>query len=430
MDPNEDTLSFVRSLTPKSAHSDAKPASQTPAPPADPKPAEPKAPEPKPEDNKPASQTPAPEPKPEDNKPPENKDTPEESEFELSPFAKSLLGDDDSQQAVEKKDDLPEEKDDLDKLDLPENASVAAKDAFKKVNQHRAQLKKELKALQEEKKALEAKTAVIPEDVTSKITALEEEKRTLMEEREAAEKKIALLDIKATSHWKKLITEPLTKVNEVATTLAEKYKIDGLELKKAMEDPNTDVLAELLSESKVNPMDSSKFSDVYTEFHKIKGLRESLTAESKQAREMAEAAEKQRQEAEVAAIQQEYEGTRNQTAAFIKTNFAPLLKEIPGETDWNNTVKGAIELMESVNPKDLSPTEMARLLPMASMAPVLAGVVERLRTELGALRTKYQKVAKLNPSPSPAGPSQSKQTNTDDEDTLSFVRTQKAKKGY
>ena len=62
-------------------------------------------------------------------------------------------------------------------------------------------------------------------------------------------------------------------------------------------------------------------------------------------------------------------------------------------------------MMDTIEPSQLSPADMANALSMAAIAPVLAGVVERLHKDVAAISTKYRKLAKLNPSPTPAGSS-------------------------
>lgn len=364
----------------------------TPAPEPTPAPAPAPSPEPKP--------APAPEPKPEPAPAPATV----EDDLELSPFSKDLFDEPESAPAPEpKKDDKTEEADELDNLELPKNASESAKDAFKKVNGQRAQLKKELKAIREEKAALEKKLAETnPEESTQKLTAMEEEVKTLRQAKEDYERKIALLDVRETEAWKKMIEEPSQQIKEKADKLAEKYGFNPVALRRSLASADTDALAELMSEHNVNAFDQTELAKIRDKYLDIKSRRENLEAEAKSAKDIHDKATQQQLSAEQEQIRKLYTDTRTQTAGFLKQTFGTFLKEIPGEEEWNTTVKAAVQMMDSVEPSQLSPADMANALSMAAIAPVLAGVVERQRKDFATLVAKYKRLAKIDPTPSSA----------------------------
>lgn len=317
---------------------------------------------------------------------------------DLSPFAKALLGDADKQE--ENKQDV--EPDDLDKLALPEKASVEAKDAFAKVNANRAELRKELKALKAERDELAKKAnSVNLAEFENQKKELESQIEKYKSDYEQAEKKLYALDIKQTKQWKEMITEPVTLIKAQTDKIADAYNIDGKELRNALLIEDTRKLTEILTEAGVNKFDIDELSKIRVEAKRIASMEKALKEDAKEAYRMLTEQQEKEALAATEARRAEFSSAKEGMAGHVKKSYPFLFTEIPADTEWNKSVGIANGFIQNADPTQLTAQAMGEVMAMAAVAPVALQALDKVKAELASLTAKYKRVAKINPTSTP-----------------------------
>lgn len=357
-----------------------------------------------------------------------------DDDLKLSKFSKSLLKEDEAktddtkteQNTEVKKEEATEEGED--DIKLPETASVAAKDAFKKVNSERSKLKKELATLKEEKAQLEEKVnSVNNEETAKRIAELETQLEAYKKFNEEAETKLYALDVQQSQRYKETISEPLQSIASEVETIADKYKLDAVTLRKAMASEDTNGLADLLSEADVNDFDKVQLAKLRTDVKGILKIREALEKDSKRAAEVLRKTEEEQNRQFVQGKKQEYAKSLTTHKERI-TGFIPeIFKKTEDDQELNTLVDEYDKFLQVSDPTSFTAEQTAQAMAMAGATPILFATIERLMADNKVLIEKYKKLTKSNPS---AGPNvaitpTSKPVST--EGTISdFVRDQLA----
>jgi hypothetical protein len=360
-----------------------------------------------------------------------------EEELKLSKFSQSLLNEevkDGEEKKTEdtkvegNKEESTEEGDD--DIKLPETASVAAKDAFKRVNSERSKLKKELASLKEEKTQLEEKLKTAnTEESSTRIAELEVELESLKKYNEEAETKLYALDVQQSARYRETISEPLQSIANEVESIATKYTIDAAKLRRAMASDDTNRLSELLSEAEVNDFDKVQLAKLRTDVKGVLKTREILERDSKKAAEVLRKAEEEEQRKFVTAKKTEYSKSLNQHKESITGIMPFLFNKSEDDTEWNGLVDEYDKFLKTADPTQFTAEKTAQAMAMAGATPILFAAIERLMADNKVLVDKYKKLTKSNPA---AGPSTATTTNVTprtDGSISDFVRDQMSKRG-
>jgi hypothetical protein len=359
-----------------------------------------------------------------------------DDDLKLSKFSQSLLNEEEKKaddkktegKTEEKKEESNEEGDD--DIKLPETASVAAKDAFKKVNSERSKLKKELATLKEEKTKLEEQVKTVNTEESSKrIAELETQLETLKQYNDEAETKLYALDVQQSARYKETISEPLQSIATEVETLATKYSLDAVKLRKAMAADDTNGLSELLGEAEVNDFDKVQLAKLRTDVKGILKTRELLEKDSKRASEILRKAEEEQSKQYIQAKKQEYTKSLSSHKERI-TGFIPeIFQKSEDDQEWNGLVEEYDKFLQSSDPTAFTAEQTAQAMAMAGATPILFATIDRLMADNKTLIEKYKKLTKSNPSAGPSTATTSNVAPKTDGSLGEFVRDQLAKRG-
>jgi hypothetical protein len=360
-----------------------------------------------------------------------------DEELKLSKFSQSLLNEETKDGEEKKTEDTKVEanketsdEEGDDDIKLPETASVAAKDAFKRVNSERSKLKKELATLKEEKSQLEEKLKTAnTEETSTRIAELEVELERVKKFNEEAETKLYALDVQQSARYKETISEPLQAIAGEVEVLAKKYQIDAVKLRKAMAAEDTNGLSELLSEGDVNEFDKVQLAKLRTDVKGILKTREALEKDSKRAAEVLRRAEEEQTKQYIQVKKQEYTKSLVDHKDKI-TGFIPqLFQKTEDDQELNTLVDNYDKFLKTADPTAFTAEQTAQAMAMAGATPILFATIERLMADNKVLIEKYKKLTKSNPA---AGPSTATTVNTPpktDGSISDFVRDQMSKRG-
>lgn len=337
--------------------------------------------------------------------------TTEEADVEISALSKSLLGDNEEvkeeTKAEAKTEEVKEEEADV---KLPETASIAAKDAFKKVNAERSKLKKELAELKTQKEELEKKIADSINDTSSKkIAELEIQLEKYKKDNEAAETKLFALDVQQTKRYQELITTPLQEIANDVEEIARKASIDPVSLRKAMVSNDTKVLSDLIAESDINDFDKVELAKLRSEVKDVLKTREILEADSKTAAETFRRAEEEQFKQIDAHNRSEYSKSLEEHKSRITNVMPALFKHIEGDENWNTLLDQYNQFLQIADPTKFTAEKTAQTITMAGATPILFAALDRVISDNKALSDRIKKLTKANPS---AGPSATTATVT------------------
>lgn len=353
---------------------------------------------------------------------PEKKEvTPEEDDSGLSDFAKSILGE-------KPKEKAPVVEDEIDKLNIPETSSVAAKDAFKKVNGDRARLKKELDTLKAEKEELSKKiSAAADSENAKKVTTLEKELTDLRTKGEEAERRLYALDVKQTQKWNQLITEPLNTLGKAVEDIATKYDLDPKTLRQALAGTDTKVISELIGD--LNEFDKVELAKLRTEVHSVLKIRTHLESDAKEAHRILQEATEKEQEQVTTQRRSRFTAGRDKASQHLAEVLPFAFKEIEGDAEWNKLVTDHSAFVKGADPSRFTAEEMGETVALAASVPVLGATINRMAAELRTMQEKYQKLAKTKPAAGPkAGGNKDVVTSTAT-DIDSYVQEQLGARG-
>lgn len=359
-----------------------------------------------------------------------------DDDLKLSKFSQSLLNEEEKKtddtktesKSEEKKEESTEEGDD--DIKLPETASVAAKDAFKKVNSERSKLKKELATLKEEKAKLEEQVKTVNTEETSKrIAELETQLETLKKYNEEAETKLYALDVQQSARYKETISEPLQTIATEVESIASKYTLDAAKLRRAMASEDTNRLSEILAEAEVNDFDKVQLAKLRSDVKTILKTREVLEKDSRAAAEILKKAEEEEQRQFITTKKKEYTKSL-ETHKNAITNVMPFIfQKSEDDQEWNGLVEEYDKFLSTADPTQFTAEKTAQAMAMAGATPILFATIDRLMADNKVLVEKYKKLTKANPA---AGPSTAATANVapkTDGSISDFVRDQMAKRG-
>lgn len=350
----------------------------------------------------PESQTTTTEPKTEEVK------TEGDDDLKLSKFSKSLLKEEETKTEDkktetpegEKKEDNTEEGED--DIKLPETASVAAKDAFKRVNSERSKLKKELATLKEEKAQLEEKVKSVDSEETAKrIAELETQLEAYRKFNEEAETKLYALDVQQSQRYRETISEPLQTIASEVEDIANKYKLDAVTLRKAMASEDTNGLADLLAEADVNDFDKVQLARLRTDVKGILKVREALEKDSKKAAEILRRTEEEQNRQFLQGKKQEYSKSLTTHKERITSFIPEIFKKTEDDQELNALVDDYDKFLQVSDPTAFTAEQTAQAMAMAGATPILFATIERLMADNKVLIEKYKKLTKSNPSAGP-----------------------------
>jgi hypothetical protein len=354
-----------------------------------------------------------------------------DDDLKLSKFSQSLLNEEENKEEVkseEKKEESLEEGDD--DIKLPETASVAAKDAFKKVNSEKSKLKKELATLKEEKAKLEEQVNTVNTEETSKrIADLEIQLETLKKFNEEAETKLYALDVQQSARYRETISEPLQSIAGEVESLATKYNLDAVKLRKAMASDDTNGISELLSEAEVNEFDKVQLAKLRTDVKSILKTRELLEKDSKKAAELLKRAEEEETKQYITAKKQEYSKSLGTHREKI-TGFIPqIFQKSEDDQELNSMIDDYDKFLQGSDPTGFTAEQTAQAMAMAGATPILFATIERLMADNKVLVDKYKKLTKSNPSAGPSTATTANVTPKADGSISDFVRTELSRRG-
>lgn len=359
-----------------------------------------------------------------------------EEELKLSKFSQSLLNEE-TKESEEKKADntkveankeaTTEEGDD--DIKLPETASVAAKDAFKRVNSERSKLKKELTTLKEEKVKLEEQLKTANTEESSKrIAELETQLETLKKYNDEAETKLYALDVQQSARYKQTITEPLQSIANEVESIATRYSLDAAALRRAMAIQDTTQLSALLAEADVNEFDKVQLAKLRGDVKDILKTREAIESDSKAAAELLRKAQDEENKQYVTSKKKEYAQSVTTHKERISSFIPELFQKSEEDQEWNNLIEEYDNLLSKADPTQFSAEQTAQTMAMAGATPILFAAIERLMADNKVLIDKYKKLTKSNPA---AGPSTATTVNTPpktDGSIGDYVREQMARR--
>lgn len=335
----------------------------------------------------------------------------DDGEVEISALSKSLLGDTEEAKEVTKDEAKTEESKEEDTdVKLPETASVAAKDAFKKVNADRTKLKKELAELKTQKEELEKKMAEATNDDAAKTIAdLQIQLDQYRKDNEAAETKLFALDVQQTKRYQELITTPLQLIANEVEDIAKKVSIDPSALRKAMVASDTKVLADLISESDINDFDKVQLAKLRGDVKDVLKTREALESDSRAAAEAFRRAEEEQFKLADSQKRREYSTSLQHHKAVINNVMPALFKPIEGDDNWNTLLEQYNQFLEVADPTAFTAEKTAQTITMAGATPILFAALDKVIADNKVLTDRIKKLTKSNPS---AGPSATTSTAT------------------
>jgi predicted nucleic acid-binding Zn-ribbon protein len=359
-----------------------------------------------------------------------------DDDLKLSKFSQSLLNEEEKKADDTKTEGKPEDKKEGsteegdDDIKLPETASVAAKDAFKKVNSERSRLKRELVALKEEKTKLEEQVKTVNTEETSKrIAELETELETFKKYNEEAETKLYALDVQQSARYKETISEPLQSIANEVESIASKYTLDAGKLRRAMAAEDTNGLSDILSEAEVNDFDKVQLAKLRTDVKSILKTRLILEKDSKAAAEILKKAEEEETKQFMSAKKTEYTKSLTKHKESITGVMPFLFTKSEDDNEWNGLVEEYDKFLTTADPTQFTAEKTAQAMAMAGATPILFAAIDRLMSDNKVLIDKYKKLTKSNPA---AGPSTATAPNSapKTEGTISdFVRGELSKRG-
>lgn len=359
-----------------------------------------------------------------------------DDDLKLSKFSQSLLNEEEKKTDDTKTEDKPEDKKEEsteegdDDIKLPETASVAAKDAFKKVNSERSKLKKELATLKEEKAKLEEQVKTVNTEETSKrIAELETELETLKKYNDEAETKLYALDVQQSARYKQTITEPLQTIADEVESIASKYSLDATAIRKAMATKDTTQLSELISEADINEFDKVQLAKLRTDVRDILKTREALESDSKTAAELLRKAQEEQDRQYITAKKKEYVESLENHKTKISSFIPQLFQKSEDDQELNTLIDEYDKFLTTADPTGFTAEKTAQAMAMAGATPILFATIERLMADNKVLIEKYKKLTKANPA---AGPSTAATANIaprTDGSISDFVRGELSKRG-
>jgi hypothetical protein len=359
-----------------------------------------------------------------------------DDDLKLSKFSQSLLNEEEKKaddkktegKSEDKKEESTEEGDD--DIKLPETASVAAKDAFKKVNSERSKLKKELATLKDEKSKLEEQVKTVNTEESSKrIAELEVQLETLKKYNDEAETKLYALDVQQSARYKETISEPLQSIATEVESIAGKYTIDASKLRRAMASEDTNRLSEILSEAEVNDFDKVQLAKLRTDVKTILKTREVLEKDSRAAAEILKKAEDEEQRQFITAKKKEYTKSL-ETHKNTITNVMPFIfQKSEDDQEWNGLVEEYDKFLSTADPTQFTAEKTAQAMAMAGATPILFATIDRLMADNKTLIEKYKKLTKSNPAAGPSTATTSNVAPKTDGSVGDFVRDQLSKRG-
>lgn len=224
------------------------------------------------------------------------------------------------------------EKDDIDAIETPANASKKAADDFNKIKDtakgYKAKLEAAEKLIEAERTAKDAELAELRQKV-AELPELSERAKFA----DDAEKELAIARVEGTKEYRQTIIEPLQAIEAAAEVIAKANEVSAEALIDAISEPDLAKRRELLSEiiSGLNDIDKQEIlgmsRDVQALLTKQTQIRERAGEAKKELEERTQAETTKAQQK----ARQEFESATNHTVESFKKSI-PFIELAEGET--------------------------------------------------------------------------------------------------
>ena len=232
------------------------------------------------------------------------------------------------------------------------------------------------------------KTKVTP--VTADTQALQAELDKAKKEAQDLNSKIGQYALTETTEFKRTFTEPAQKIQKQLEDIFTGYEIDKEVLHKAMKAQGADLIKLLKDEA----------SPAVAIIHPLINQLQTLEAQKEMALQNAnQTIAKFRQDQQQSQLAQQAKAREQAFLAALETRKQSgdyLLKEIPGNDEWNKGV-GTIYQMAKHFFESPDPALRSQALVMAAQFPVMADMFQKLIQQHEALKTEYKALTGMAP---------------------------------
>ena len=359
-----------------------------------------------------------PEPKPEEKTEPKSED---EEESKLSDLAKKVeregyYEDDDSPQAPgldhpllagektdEKEEHVPDEIDDLVAAEEPPGEDNDKKgEAWKRVKQQRKEALAQVKELKEENAALKAGQSEITGEEVTKLREREQELTSRISEMES---QLAVAKIDTTPDYQQRIGIPLKMIEDDVNSLADITEgVTGGMLMGIVRSGSMDAIRGLAEKYEIDPYTVAQIQGLETRYRQVKSEEAAMQETANKAWEKTSQQNEEQARADLKARQARFStGLESHFKAMQARH--DLLREVPGNDAWNNTLATMKANLSHVDGNALSEDNVAEMAVKAEIFPQYVNMVEQLRESVQHYRDENRNLRKRISGLSAASPS-------------------------
>ena len=192
----------------------------------------------------------------------------------------------------------------------------------------------------------------------------------LTQERETLTKELRLVKLEATPEYQKAVQRPMGVVEDEIKRLGTKYSVNTFQIRSAINEPDRDKQADLLSKvtDTFNDRDRLTLFKLADDAKEINRRRGVLQSDVKQALDYIEA--KRAAEAEKSKSEKKAEWDGSQKKAWKEiSNTLYLARPLEGNEDWNKGLEDTRKMVASTDLEALPAVDRAKVLVQAALLP-------------------------------------------------------------
>lgn len=271
-----------------------------------------------------------------------------------------------------------------------EKASEKSKGSFRAMKEVIKARTREAEAIKQELEELKKKAITPVVDET--------EVKTLKERVAEYEQQLKVSNVRATQEYKEAVVEPLERVKEAASKIADKHGLAQRDLADALRETDSEKQAELLGEltAGLPEWDRLRVYELAKEGSRVQALKQRVLANADEALKRIEKAH-----ADEAAQKFEAQSKERTQAIDVVWNqlqeVAPLFRPQEGNDAWNTVVAGLQEEIKTVNVDALNTTDKVRLATRSVVAPVAIHMLNELYAAHQKVVAELDSIKKATP---------------------------------
>ena len=309
-------------------------------------------------------------------------------------------------------------------INLPDG-ELTGKDAEKAVRKAFVYTRKKYQSKIAELEAqLKSKTdAVVPEEVTKKLTKLETENAEYQKRLEMQEKFVQIANIEMSETFQKQVKGPRESIKSDIIRISKENGgpeagVSANEIYRAIQLGDRAKLGEIAG--RVSELDRVELLGLAKEMKAITTVEKTLRDNAKVAGEEFEAAANANMQKQAAAVKQIYDKSLLDNFQLIQDKNPKLFDKVEGQDNWNNEVDESLALvsrMSKLHPQQVRPNDLAALISLSAATPLLKMKLERALSEVKRLSTRLKGKYATQPAVGGKGGKPAEVQVVDDNDT-------------